>query len=59
MILFMDIFGNSINKIYDMCYEMLFLNGIFKCDEWWWCNKYGKIGSITGFFRGIMVYNDK
>ena len=30
----MDIFGNRINKIYDMWYEMWFLNGIFKCDEW-------------------------
>ena len=27
----MDILGNSINKIYDMW----FLNGTFKCDEWW------------------------
>ena len=59
MIFCMDILGNSINKIYDMWYDMWFLNGTFKCDEWWWCNKYGKLCSITGFFRGIMVYNDK
>ena len=34
-----------------------FLNGTLKCDEWWWCKKYGKFCSIIGFLRGIMVYN--
>ena len=29
MILCMDIFGNRINNIYDMCYEMWFQNEIY------------------------------